>query len=181
MNPGTCAWWIPDNRRPVDFRRLKDQLRSLRSAAGQDKSSLIAELLKTPEDGRIKLCITNLALEYRRTHSALFMSGLYSPLMAFGRRKNHIVAFARRHDRKRVIAAAARFFLKLNPNGDIPVPPGAWDDTTLPLPRSLQGEHYRDVLTDRTIRTVMLGGKTAMPVSDIFSTGLPVALLEVDG
>ncbi len=168
----------PDNRRPVDFRRLREELSGLRQAGEGCGAKLVAELLRTPEDGRIKLYLTSRALGYRRSNRELFAAGDYLPLEASGPRKDHVVAFARKHDGRLAIAVAGRFFLKLSPAGDLSSSHGVWADTVLNLPKSVHAEHYRDVLTDRTIRFESRGGRRVIPMAELFSPGLPAVLLE---
>ncbi len=178
-----CETWNfslvdPDNRRPVDFGRLKHEMSALQCADEDNRADLVGELLRTPEDGRIKLYVTSRVLGYRRAHSELFLSGEYLPLEASGQRKGHVLAFARKHGGRQVIAAAARFFLKLSATGEWPVAHGTWADTVLPLPRSLPSNCYRDVLTGRMIRPERRLGKASIAVAEVFSAGLPVTLLE---
>ena len=169
----------PDNRRPVDFLRLKEQLRLLQCQTPGRQSELLRELLLAPEDGRIKLWLTSRSLAYRTANTELFIAGEYLPLEASGHRRTHVVAFARKLGRRVVIAAAGRFFLKLSPKNDISNACEVWGDTALPLPKTLQSDSYHDVLTDRTVAGGC-GGKVAIPISDLFSSGLPVAMLEAN-
>jgi (1->4)-alpha-D-glucan 1-alpha-D-glucosylmutase len=170
----------PDNRRPVDFRRFQDELSSLQHSAPNEPQNLVVQLLQKAEDGRIKLYLTNRALEYRRSHRELFATGRYYPLEASGTRKAHLVAFARKQSGHSVLAIAARFFLKLSP-GELTIPSQAWADTFLTLPKSVQADCFRNVLTDQTVRITRHKGKALIPAAEIFSLGLPVALLEARG
>jgi (1->4)-alpha-D-glucan 1-alpha-D-glucosylmutase len=135
-------------------------------------------LLKSAEDGRIKLFVTSRALRYRRAHRDLFLSGAYLPLEALGRQKNHIVGFMRERTGHHVIAACARFFLKLNPAGEWPIARELWGDTVLLLPKAAHAGCYRDILTDRTVHTTPHAGRNIIPAPDLFSADLPAALLE---
>ena len=103
----------PDNRRQVDFQRLQEDLRAIQYGPEECRSALVRQLLRTPEGGRIKLYVVSRLLTYRRSHQELFSRGEYLPLIVSGRRKAHLVAFARAHGGHIAIAAAARFFLKL--------------------------------------------------------------------
>ena len=168
----------PDNRRPVDFERLKRELAALQQSGHGSMTDLIRELLRTPEDGRIKLYLTSCALGYRRAHHDLFAAGAYVPLEAVGSRKNHLVAFAREQNGLAVVAVAARFFLKLNIDRELFVWRDTWADTVLPVPKlALDGRVSRSA--DRSNRSNGAPrGKVVLPLAEIFSTGLPVALLE---
>ena len=52
--------------------------------------------------GAIKMYLINRAMEFRRENPELFMRGDYLPLKVIGPRANHIVAFARVHEGKRI-------------------------------------------------------------------------------
>src|SRR5439155_24475886 len=73
---GTERWWLalvdPDNRRPADVDAAR------RAVVALDECSP-AELLESWPDGRIKLHLTRVALELRRTERELFSSGPYLP------------------------------------------------------------------------------------------------------
>ncbi|HEX2164536.1 MAG TPA: malto-oligosyltrehalose synthase, partial [Thermoanaerobaculia bacterium] len=91
---GTELWSFslvdPDNRRPVDWelrRRLLDELAAREAAVGGDATArrdLLAELVETWRDGRIKLWITWKALSARRAEADLFLGGDYRPLAGEG-------------------------------------------------------------------------------------------------
>jgi (1->4)-alpha-D-glucan 1-alpha-D-glucosylmutase len=103
------------------------------------------------------------------------LSGAYIPLETTGRRKAHIVAFARKRGTRTVIAAAARFFLKLDAAGELPSR-DVWADTALLLPKSVQAGCYRDALTGQTVPATWSAGKVVAKAAEIFSSGLAVLL-----
>lgn len=87
----------PDNRRPVDFalrRRLLDELLAELEAT-TDLAALARGLLKSKEDGRVKLYVIRQGLACRRAHAPLFRRGAYRPLEASGPLAEHVCAFAR--------------------------------------------------------------------------------------
>ncbi len=82
---GTEEWDLslvdPDNRRPVDYARLREDLRAIRErlrGPEADRTELARSLLATKEDGRLKLYVIHQALEYRRQHPRLFAAGTYA-------------------------------------------------------------------------------------------------------
>ncbi|HUG13404.1 MAG TPA: malto-oligosyltrehalose synthase, partial [Thermomicrobiales bacterium] len=91
---GTDLWDFslvdPDNRRPVDYALRAD----LQTTARSEPPS---RLLSHWRDGQVKLHVLGAALRTRRANPELFMSGEYIPLDVHGARRNHVVAFARRH------------------------------------------------------------------------------------
>ena len=161
----------PDNRRPVDFAeraRALDELDALFAARGGPAAS--AELLASPEDGRIKLHVMTSALRLRRRLGRLFGGGRYVPLVAEGARAAHLFAFARADDEGTVIVAVPRLTVSLSA-GAAPVR-GAWGDTQLRLPPELRDAHFTDALSGAAVRAS--GG--AIRAAELFAH-LPVALL----
>src|SRR6185369_16959967 len=52
----------PDNRRPVDWAARRALLAAMRSHPERDVAAMLADFMKSPEDGRIKLFVTSRAL-----------------------------------------------------------------------------------------------------------------------
>jgi (1->4)-alpha-D-glucan 1-alpha-D-glucosylmutase len=170
----------PDNRRPVDFAGRRCALATIRAAPEQERLDLLADLLRYPEDGRIKLYVTSHGLRYRRRNHDLFESGSYHPIEAAGRCKRHVVAFARRQGTKVAIAAAGRFFLKMKARGGLPLGLDAWEGTALVLPKAARAPEYVDLLAGHEVRAERRGNVWTLPAGDVFRH-LPVALLEARG
>jgi len=152
----------PDNRRPVDYPRLRAQLASL-DAAGDDPLARARDALAHYHDGRIKLLVTRIGLAHRRAHRDLHLEGTYEPLPG-GR---HLVALRRRLGDRELICVVPRFSYTLT-GGRRPWPLGdVWADQTLEL-------------GDPGPRVDLLTGAehpAASPrLADIFAV-LPVALL----
>jgi (1->4)-alpha-D-glucan 1-alpha-D-glucosylmutase len=114
----------PDNRRPVDFARLKTAFEQILApgAVGPDFDTPLA-----------KLWVTHSALQARRDHPELFDD--YRPLRLDGPLDRHLVAF----DRGGAITAVTRLPVGLNSAG-------GWGQASLALPEGT----YRNVLTDET-------------------------------
>ncbi len=96
-----CEFWNfslvdPDNRRPVDYAAHIALLESLRRREAEDRPALLRDLVDNWQQDGIKLYLTYKALEFRRSHRALFEEGEYIPLEAAGQRAGHVAAFARR-------------------------------------------------------------------------------------
>jgi len=168
----------PDNRRCVNFAELREKMKTLHQhGAG---SSPVRDLLETWQDGRIKLHVTSAALGFRRCHQRIFEAGEYLPLEASGPLRKHVVAFARLAGAQAVVAVTARFFLNLCENANFPIPAEKWGDTALMLP-PVQEDFYTDVLTGRRVRVAQSGDTPNIAMAELFSTGLPVALLWAEG
>ncbi|HZD52750.1 MAG TPA: malto-oligosyltrehalose synthase, partial [Woeseiaceae bacterium] len=159
----------PDNRRPVDFARRHELLTELirRYAAGEGPG-LVAELMGSMEDGRIKLFTTWRALAIRREHARLFERGDYRPLAVSGDRAEHVCAFARKGRGVTVVAAVLRWFAELVDGQTGALDVARLADTSVELPaacrEALDGFTGERATTDSSVRA-----------SDLFAT-LPVAL-----
>jgi (1->4)-alpha-D-glucan 1-alpha-D-glucosylmutase len=154
----------PDNRRPVDYGRRREMLRSLETASP-------AELLEHWPDGRIKLLLTQRLLRFRRQHPGLFQEGTYLPLTVTGAFVESCIAFAREHEGKWIVVAVPR----LSSRAGFPPIGEAWKDTAVELPGSLSLENARDLFTGRE-----LGLRSgALKLSDAMSVLPFVALSNV--
>lgn len=177
---GTEVWNFslvdPDNRRPVDFARRKQLLASLKRDENTDPAALVAQLLKKPEDGRIKLYVTSRALSFRRLHPELFADGKYLPLEVTGDRRAGVIAFARHFGDKTVLVLAGRFFTRMGtasqlPTGDV------WRDSAVVLRSSMKAGRYRDIFAGHVIDLRRSEDGDALMLRDAFAH-LPLTLLE---
>jgi (1->4)-alpha-D-glucan 1-alpha-D-glucosylmutase len=172
---GTELWDFslvdPDNRRSVDFELRRKMLSNLEVAAGSVPFySLCEELVRTYQDGRIKMWVTARALQFRRDHPVPFQNGSYMPLFASGEKHEHVLAFARRRGRDSVLVAVPRLIYKLTA-GELRPPLGdLWGDTELPAPQDVT-----------TLQNVFTGEQFAVSPRGLLCRELfarfPVALL----
>ena len=181
---GTEIWDFslvdPDNRRPVDYSHRRELLRSVQFNERRDPVALIDELIRNPEDGRIKLFITNHALNFRRQERELFERGGYIPLQTNGERERNILAFARKSGNKVAIVVASRFVTRLVNHSRLPLGDQTWGGTSIVIPDELANELcgcYRDYFTKRNICAQSRRDGNALPLAEIYAH-LPVALLE---
>ena len=98
----------PDNRRPVDYEQRRANL---------NNTSSWAELAETWHDGRIKFALTRRLLKIRNTYPDLFRDGRYEPVTVEGDHAGHVVAFARSHEKQRVLVVIGRHFATLTDDG----------------------------------------------------------------
>ncbi|MDT5018975.1 MAG: (1-_4)-alpha-D-glucan 1-alpha-D-glucosylmutase, partial [Mycobacterium sp.] len=124
----------PDNRRPVDYLARRNALATM---------------------GHPKMLVTSSALRLRRRRPASFTAGSYTPLLAQGRARDHIVAFGRGAE---VIVAVTRWTVRLAEQG--------WGETVLPLPEG----KWHDWITGQRV-------SGSVNAADLFAN-MPVALLE---
>src|SRR5262249_15299573 len=147
----------PDNRRPVVYekrRRLLSQLLE-RARDPRQRRDLAEELVKSMEDGRIKLHVTALALRCRRTHPGMFSVGAYSAIEAVGPQSEHIFSFVRRHAGKTALVAAPRLVAKLLPDPEgLPHGSAVWGETMLPVPEDLAIRSWHSLFTGETLTPV---------------------------
>jgi (1->4)-alpha-D-glucan 1-alpha-D-glucosylmutase len=161
----------PDNRRPVDFKMRAGFLENLQQAVGGNVP--LASLLNSWTDGRIKLFLTNRALEFRRSHADLFLEGDYVPVYASRRIFQHVCAFMRTYKRQSVLVAVPRFATALTRSGEFPLGARAWRKNRLGLPAGT-ARHWNNIFTGEHIETE--GRTRGILLSRIFSQ-FPVALL----
>ncbi|MGO8881468.1 MAG: malto-oligosyltrehalose synthase [Desulfomonilaceae bacterium] len=175
---GTELWDLslvdPDNRRPVDFEKRRAMLASIREQEDSDLFRLTQDLLRTREDGKIKLFLIYRALKARTCHRKIFREGAYVPLELAGRFRNHVIAFARRHHQQWAIVIAPRLLSHLVQEGDFPLGRQTWQDTEVIMPDSAPVE-WRNLITGEVI-----SADGTLPVGDVLHS-FPVALLMGEG
>ncbi|HXT67126.1 MAG TPA: malto-oligosyltrehalose synthase [Nitrospiraceae bacterium] len=171
----------PDNRRPVDYglrAGLLADLQSLGCAQGSDRRRLVQELLAMAADGRIKLYVTMVGLDYRRSRACLFLHGEYVPLQAGGAMKTHVCAFARIHEDRAVVVVIPVLVKGVCQDAEhAPLGSGVWKDTWVTVPSWRPASGYQNMFTGETLFSTEVEGKQSLRVADVFSS-CPVALLE---
>jgi len=171
---GTELWDLtlvdPDNRRPVDFERRKAFLREIGEKENGDLLNLINGLLRTREDGRVKLFLIHRALRARNERPEVFRSGAYIPLEAAGRYRDHIIAFGRNQGKKWAITIVPRFLTPLIREGEDPFGREVWEDTHISLPEGI-AQAWKNMITDQQVND---GRK--LIIGEVL-THFPVALL----
>ena len=165
----------PDNRRPVDFARIRRDLKELDAAGAGGGTSGGPGPGPGPAASAgfdlAKLLVTTRAVRLRRDRPGWFAGG-YRPLAATGAAAGHVVAFQRGG---RAVTVATRLPAGLRRGG-------GWRDTALPLPlldgtqpdEAQPGGAWADLLTGAVYRGA------AIPMTEL-SGRLPVALLVPEG
>lgn len=100
-----CEMWDfslvdPDNRRPVDYSRRVDLLKTLQKEFKRDAPALLARLTEQWQDGAIKMFLTWRLLELRRSFPELLLQGDYIPVLIKGRDGAPLVSFMRKKDQQ---------------------------------------------------------------------------------
>ena len=168
----TFALVDPDNRRPVDYDLRRAALAQL-EAVGAEHTGHVAELLRTPEDGRVKMHIVREVLRTRREHHELFDRGEYLPLRAVGSERDSVVAFARVRGADAAITVVPRLVAGLVGERAAPTGGIVWGDARLELPDSIGSRRWRCALSGRLVSSAPGNG---LPLGAILAS-LPVALL----
>lgn len=129
----------PDNRRPVDFARRQDMLAD--TLPVHPKLRLIRELLLL-----------------RVQHPQLFRNGSYEPAKVSGPRKDHVIAFERRHDDTVLRCAFALRCAAPMVGSDKTSPPGWWwGDTQIAFGSGALDRVAADIFSDSTAFVVLAG------------------------
>ena len=153
----------PDNRRPVNYDKLSNQLDDLISASEKDPVSQLQELWNHQVDGRLKQWISHLTLQLRAEHPDLFLRGSYIPLRVKGKCKEHLMAFCRSCRDEHLVVAV--------PLNTAAMPADhRWEDTRIRLPE-LAPLKWENLLTGEIVSR---NGK--LPVKQLFQQ-VPFALL----
>jgi (1->4)-alpha-D-glucan 1-alpha-D-glucosylmutase len=182
---GTETWSFslvdPDNRRPVDFARLAQDLGTCR-ALYENRWPAAAELserVTRAEDGRIKQLATWRLLQLRKRWPQVFRSGAYVPLAAEGDAAEHVLAFARVHEDQVVVVVTARLSYTLCGGDDGRWNAAAWRGTRLRWPTDPSAarrvEHWRDWISGTPLHADAQG----LDLQSVFegAAGLPFAVL----
>jgi (1->4)-alpha-D-glucan 1-alpha-D-glucosylmutase len=167
---GTELWNFtlvdPDNRRPVDYERCRRLLDDLREPS---------ELLKHPEDDRLKLFATTTMLRARRAAHDVFRCGRYEPLAIEGSARDHLFAFARVLGQRQTIVAVPRLVATLKPDGTAPLG-DVWGDTRIAVPDEAP-RCYRQTFTGECAPVIEENGRRWIRAADAFAR-FPIAFLE---
>jgi (1->4)-alpha-D-glucan 1-alpha-D-glucosylmutase len=178
---GTELWDFslvdPDNRRPVDFEKRARLLDELKNREATEPDELLKDLVVNWRDGRIKLFMVRKTLNFRRSHQELFARGEYIPLEGTGRRREHVVAFARHWKTQWVIVAVPRLVTRLLRKQKSLMPKERWPSLQVLLPSECP-EKWRNVFTSGMVVSKRLaGGQRILPIN-IALDKFPVVLLE---
>ncbi|WP_274424052.1 malto-oligosyltrehalose synthase [Chelativorans sp. YIM 93263] len=151
----------PDNRRPVDFALRQGLLKEVHGLSA-------GEAMERWREGVTKLWLLQKLLRLRKENAELFADGGYEPLQVSGDKAQHVIAFARVLEGKRVVVAVPRLVLRHCKSAKKSWISSAFARTQLPLPTHAGG--YK-TLSEKTVD----GGEAAL--STLWAE-LPVAVLK---
>lgn len=165
----------PDNRRPVDFQKRIQMLNDVRRDLSARPRRLLHDIQSHWQDGRIKLFLTDRALDIRRLHADLYCDGNYTPIECAGAKSTNLCAFARHKDGQWCLTVVPRLTTQLALSGRMPLGE-VWQDTTLLLPADAPAQ-WRDALTGDTISSQPAADGTRMLALADLLKRFPMALL----
>jgi malto-oligosyltrehalose synthase/4-alpha-glucanotransferase len=136
---GTEMWDLslvdPDNRRPADFKMLQLKLEEISTMWKENPAATLNNLYSGASDGRIKLLLTWLLLNERKSDPEFFRYGDYIPLKTAGRYESNIFGFARRNKEKWLICILPLHSGGLTPLKATEHPTSVkWDNTRVIMP-----------------------------------------------
>lgn len=152
-----CSLVDPDNRRPVDFAQRAEALAALQQPNW-------TSLAQHWENGHVKLGWTRELIKARTELADVFVHGDYRALEVTGRHSDHVIAFARRHNRDAAIVAVGRSMAALTDGGRAWPAADAFDAIIIAPGYAVEGVASRK-------------GILELRVAGLFSK-LPVALLK---
>ena len=177
----------PDNRRPVDYAFRQQTFDAIRSrwsgpkTSGPKKSdpkeALVEDLLRSPQDGHLKMFAIWRTLCLRRHHPSLFGQGEYTALAVEGAKAHNIVAFSRKAETATAVVIVPRLVSGLLGNSAVP-PIGAqvWEDNRVLLPGHDGPATLQNAFTGEAVPWQEMEGQVALDVSAVLNN-FPVALL----
>ncbi|MDM0112502.1 malto-oligosyltrehalose synthase [Variovorax sp. J22R133] len=137
----------PDNRRAVDFDERQDALQSLQTLHDtQEVEGAVHTLVATATNGRAKLWTIWRLLALRSRLPAMLREGSYEPLEVLGARREHLLAFLRRHEGYALIVVVVRLFATFEKKHGA-MSASSWKDTRVVLPADLDERLCEDQIT----------------------------------
>ena len=166
----------PDNRRPVNFSELKQQLESIRPLLFVEDEEAFLKMyspLLTLSNGLLKLFITTATLNFRLDHTDLFTSGSYIPLDISGNKTENLVAYARQNNNEAVITIIPKFVYNLvSKENPLPVSEEIWTNNNILIPDELKDYKWQNIFT-KAIYEIVDGHIVAGKMLSL----IPVALI----
>ena len=169
----------PDNRREVDFATRRSMLGAIQEAFERGARTLVDDLVRTIDDGRIKLYLTWRLLTLRHEHEDVFTYGGYAPLAGSGGAADRVCAFRRFNGDRSIVVAALRGFAQIHDNrADAWSPAGIDPDTRVEIADG--ATEYLDALSGNRRVPRVDGGSASLPADELFAA-LPVVVLTSGG
>ena len=134
------------------------------------RTALLNNLIETRTRGGIKMFLIHTILQQRKAFPELFLQGAFVPLQIQGRRRQHILAFARCFADRCAVTVVPRFVSTLAEPDALPLGDAVWGDTRICLPNDFP-TRWDNPLTGESV-----AAKDDLSVGQILKT-FPVAFL----
>lgn len=141
-----------------------------------NRADFARDLVRSKEDGRIKLYVTHRALQCCRDWPGLFSSGEYLPLESIGQRSSHLFGFARHSGERTAIVVVPRLLTSLMNETQNPIGGEVWQDTRVLLPAVDPAIRWRNVFTGEILTAAEQEGRLSLSAAAVLAS-FPVALL----
>ena len=132
----------PDNRHPVDYEHRQELVEGFEGMLATPDGERIREMYNAGDE-TLKLYLTTLLLCFRKAHPDLF-AGDYRALEPEGEGCEYALTYTRESEEGTLLVVVPRFPVALEGAG--------WTDTAVPLPETLQGRRWRDLLSGEEVR-----------------------------
>ena len=146
---GTETWNLyfvdPDNRRPVDYLQLAENLDELEKDYATDATALAKRLFSNPLNGTLKHWATWTTLQERLKFPDLFFKGSYIPLKVLGKYHKRVIAFYRNYSEQHLIVILPLSTITID--GD-----NLWEDTRIRMPGNIPPV-LKNLLTGTLVET----------------------------
>lgn len=164
---GTEQWNLnfvdPDNRRPVNYLSLAENLKELEEAFEKDPAHMAMQIMNNPQSGRLKQWVTWITLRERSMFPELFLKGSYIPLKVIGQYHKRVIAFYRHYQKQHMVVILPLSTATLE--GDY-----LWEDTQIRLPETVPSE-LRNIFTEMPVEAEKI-----LHVDEVFDI-VPFAIL----
>lgn len=161
----------PDNRGQIDFTRRISWLKDIVNPESSGSGRAISDLVTHWRDGRIKLHLTWKGLNFRRSHSDLFLQGEFVPLACTGCHAANVIAFVRRTANASVLVALPRWLSQVRRSHE----QFDWCDTRLVLPADVPCA-WNNIFTSHPVTAQERDGEAGVLMNELFRD-FPVGFL----
>jgi (1->4)-alpha-D-glucan 1-alpha-D-glucosylmutase len=167
----------PDNRRPVDYAFRRQTFDAIRSCWSGPKELVVEDLLRSPQDGRVKMYAIWRTLCLRRHNPGLFIHGEYTALTVEGEKAHNVIAFSRKAQAATAVVVVPRLVSGLLGNSAVaPIGAQVWKDTRVLLPNHDVPASLRNAFTSEAVPLQTMDNQIVLDVSTVLGK-FPVALL----
>jgi (1->4)-alpha-D-glucan 1-alpha-D-glucosylmutase len=149
----------------------------MRSRWSDPKESVVEDLLRSPQDGRLKMYAIWRTLCLRRHHFSLFSQGEYTALAVEGAKAPNLIAFSRKEEGATAVVVVPRMVFGLLGNSAVaPIGAQVWEDTRVLLPDHDVPATLRNTFTGEAVPLQTIDGQIVLDVSAVLGK-FPMALL----